>query len=409
MYTLVSAIGVPKGLNKRWQVITLTTITVAQLFSNYRRVQVTLTPPSSSTHVYLDLAAIASGYATYTGTMAALLTSLGSTALPTTTTGVVMSERSATFSDAFKAGYNVTPVDTNNAISLILPNGQLPNLRLSRQDIRIDYNYFQANCLVNVNGFYHRTSTDGVNGIVVKDGMKSLVRSGQNQVGIWSFTKLGGITVVPVTTAMVDDTVVNAPLINLGIPLTGKSVFMVLGGYYVPIDATVLSQVSGNTFRLNFTQIDLVNRYYESSNYIDLSSILVGTPATNPNQIVVADLTTATAVAAWLALSQTYFVVVNCAETFTQTQFIKRTGIPNLYISYTQPLYPLALALGRHPPYWSTYEDSQYAISIYDNSIGNLLYNTTNPPGISTSGATQPGSPGLLSEAYFIQVGSDVQ
>ena len=160
MYTLVSAIGVPVGLNKRWQTIDLTTITVANLFRTYRKAQVTLTPPGVSTHVFLDIANIASTYATYTGTFSALLTSLGNVALPTTTTGFVLNERSATFSDAFKAGYNVTPVDTDNAISLNLPNSQLPNLRLSRQDIRIDYNYFQANCLVNVNGYYHRTSTD---------------------------------------------------------------------------------------------------------------------------------------------------------------------------------------------------------------------------------------------------------
>ena len=407
MYTVVNAIGVPLGLNERWQVVDLTAYTVAQLFTDFRIVQIELTPQGATSNVYLQLSAIASTYASYSGLFSALLASIGNTALPTTTTGYVLNERSAIFADAFKAGYTVTPVDTSNVVPPYTPSSQLPNVRLTRTDIQIDYNYMAANCLVNVNGYYHATSTDGVNGVVVANAMKSLELSGQNQIGLWNFGQVASFTSMPITPAMVNYSVVAQPVVNLGIDLTGKSVALILGGYFVFIDNSVLTQVGASSFQINFTQIDLANRYYESANYIDVSSILAATPAANPNQIVVSDLTSPTAVAAWLAMSQTFFVVFNTAEMFQQQQFVKRSGIPQLYLSYTPPLYPMALSLGRHPPYWSVKDAGQWALTIYDNSIGNLLYSGTTGS-ISTSGANQPGSPGLLQEAYLVQVGSDV-
>ncbi len=410
MYTVVTAIGVPFGLNQRWQTVDLTAYTVAELYNTFRRIQITLMPVGATVAVYLDLAAIAATYGTYNYPFATLLTSIGATALPTTLTGILLNKNSALYKDAFKAGYTVTPVSATNVVNPFVPNIVVPNVRLTRSDIKIDYNFFQANCLVNVNGYYHQTSTDGINGVMVTDAMKSLVRSNQNQLAIWNFSTVGALTVIPVTPAMVTTTAPGtptAPLLNLGIDLTGKSVFMILGGYLMLVDGTVLTQLATSTFQLNFALIDLVNRYYESINYIDIDSILATTPATNPNQIVITDLTTPTAISAWLALTQTFFVVVNTAELYTQQLSVKRIGTPNQYISYQKPTSPLVLALGRQPPYWDLYEDRQWLLSIYDNNIGNLLYYSTTS-GVSTSGGCQPGTPGNLQEAYLLEIGSDI-
>ena len=410
MYTVITAIGVPFGLNQRWVVIDLTAYTVAQLYTTFRRVQITLLPTGATVAVYLNLATIATTYSNYNFPFATLLTSLGSTALPTTTTGLILNKNSAFYKDAFKAGFIITPVTSTNTIIPFLPNIVLPNIRLTRTDIKIDYTYLQANVLVNVNGFYHQTTTDGINGVMVIDAMKSLVRSQQNQLALWNFGKVGTVTQVPITTEMVSTATPatpTAPVITLPMTLVNQSVFLILGGYLVPVDGTTLTQLGSSTFQLNFALIDLVNRYYESINYIDIDSVLATTPPTNPNQIVIADLTTPTAIAAWLALTQTFFVVVNTPELYMQKLGVKRIGTPNQYITYQRPTSPLVLALGRQPPYWDIQEDRQWLLSIYDNNIGNLLYYSTANT-LSTNGACQPGTPGNLQEAYLLEIGSDI-
>lgn len=410
MYTVVTAIGVKFGLNQRWQVIDLTFYTVAQLYSVFRRVQITLVPTGSEVPVYLDLTTIASTYSTYNFTFAVLLASLNNAALPTTPTGISLNKNSALYKDAFKAGFTITPVSASNVVSPVVPTTSLPNLRLTRSDIKIDYTYFQANCLVNVNGYYHQTSTDGINGVMVTDGMESLLRSNQNQLAIWNFSSVGPVTVLPITPEMISTTspgTPTAPLITLTEPINNQALFLVLGGYMVFVDGAILTQLSGSTFQLNFALIDLVNRYYESINYINIDSVLAGTPPVNPNQVVIADLTTPTAIAAWLALSQTFFVAIDNPEVYMQKQAIKHIGTPNQYITYQKPTSPLVLALGRQPPYWDVQDDRQWLLSVYDNNIGNLLYYTTTS-GVSTSGSCQPGTPGNLQEAFLLEIGCDI-
>lgn len=408
MYTAVSAIGVPLGLNKRWQVIDLTQYPVAQLYSQFRIVQITLTPPGATDNVYLRLSDIASTYTTYAGYFTDLLTDIGNTTLPTTPTGIILNLRSALFMDAYRAGFRADPVDDNNYLSAILDVRQLPNVRISREVPSIDYQGLVSTCLFNVNGYYHLATTDGTNGIMIKDAIKSLLVSNQNQLGLWNFKNVTTLSTMPITSPMTAAISGGVAQVNLGIDLTNKTVALVLGGYFMMVNNTSLSPLGGSLYSIDFNQIDLVNRYYESANYLDVSTILAATPPANPNQVVISDLISDTAIAAWLAMNQTFFVVFDTPEMFSQQQFVKKIGIPNLYISYTEPKYPLALALGRHPPYWSNVELGQWAVKIYDNNIGNLLYNTATASSLSTSGSNQPGTPGNLQNAYMLQVGTDI-
>ena len=347
MYTIVQALGVPFGLNKRWQIIDLTQYTVAQLYINFRIVQIQLLPVGVTTPVFLLLSSIVNQYGTFQQPFQSLLTAIGNNTLPTTDTGLVINQQRALFVDAYRSGFKIVPVDENNSIPVDVDTYLLPNVRITRDDI-------------------------------------------------------------PITVSMINNTLPTSPVINLPIDVSNKTVFLVLGGYFMQIDGTVLQQVSNSSFQINFNLIDLVNRYYESINYLVLDSILEDTPPNNPNQIVISDLTTPSAINSWLTLSQSFFVVLDCAEVYTQKQYIKRIGIPNQYISYTRPDFPLVLELGRQPPYWLLEECNNYLLSIYNNPIGDLLYETTNPIGITTSGVDQPGSPGKLQEAYLLEIGTDL-
>lgn len=387
--------------------VDLTTLTVAQLFSQYRILQIRLTPPNTNTDVYLLLSDIVNDYATYSGYFSDLVAGLNGASLPTRTDSIALNSRSAAYTDAYQAGFAATPVDANNIHPVVSDVRQLPNVRISRNIPPISYGQLINTCLFNVNGYYHSATHPDDDGIMIKDAVSSLLISGQNQIGIWSFANVATLTTLAVTPAMctINQGVAN---INLGVDLTNKTVAMVIGGYFTWIDNDVLTQIGPQQCQVNFNRIDLVNRYFESANYLDISSILALTPAANPDQIVIADLVSDTAVAAWLAMSQTFFVIFDKKEMYMERQFVKKIGIPNVYLSYSKPKHPLALSLGRHPPYWTNQEAGQWTLKIYDNNIGNLLYNTAIAESTSANGANQPNTTGPLQNAYLIQVGTDI-
>ena len=411
MYTAQAAIGVRLGLNQRWEVIDLTAWVVADLFSTFRRVQLTLLPAGSTTPVYFDLSTLAASYATYPGLVSAMLSALGSTTLPTTLTGLRLNSQKAVYGDAFSKGYTANPVSTVNTVDPGVEGLKQPNIRLTNTQIAVDYQQMFDYCLVNINGYYHRVDTDGTNGLMVIDAMKCVVKANQNQIGLWSFTEVGALTQVPITSGMVttSSSQTQASTVTLPVDPTGKSVFLILGGYLVLVDGTALTQISHNGYTIDFSRLSIVDRYYESLNYLDLSSLGVNTPSTNGSVLAVTDLTTPAMMLKWLLLSQSFFVVVDTPELYSQTLAVKRTGLPMLYTTYQQPRSPLVLELGRHPPYVVKEEVNQYSLSLYNNTVGNKLY-YSNVAGynLSTSGANMPGMPGHLSQAYLLELGRDV-
>lgn len=409
MYTAQAAIGVRFGLNKRWEEIDLTAWTVANLFRTFRLCQLTLLPPGISVPVYANLQQLAATYGTYTGTVAQMLTALGSASLISSPTPWSLDNQKAYFVDYGLAGYKATPVSSVNTIDPTIPDIDQPNVRLTNPLKVVDYLTFFQNCLVSVNGFWHLSDTDGTNGVMVVDANKSLVKSGQGQIGLWNFEAVAPITYVPITPSMVDTSVSQIATVTLPGNLSGQSVFLILGGYLVWVDGVALTMVGPNAFKIDFTQLNMVDRFFESGNYIDLTSLGLQPSPNNVNQISIANLTTPAAILAWLQLSQSYFVVVACPELYSQTLAVKRSGFPNLYYTYQTPVSPLQLETGRMPSYWPTQCDGQWELALNSNVIGNkLYYENPLPSWISSSGANMPGMPGHLANAQLFEVGRDV-
>lgn len=410
MYTLIAAIGIPFGLNKRWETIDTSSVSVASLYQKYRQVQLELMAPNSTDPAYLNMAAIANLYATYSGTLSALFIELQDTALPTHLTPITLSHRSAKYVDVFKAGYNVMPVSNLNTKPNTLSDRECPDVRLTRDDTRVSYQYFQESCLVNVNGLYHRTKTDGINGVQVIDGMRSQAKSGQNQMAMWNFSRLGKLAQYKPTEADFQINADGTVLVTLPAQHANKTTFLILGGYFQTVDGIVLTQISANSYLINFKQLPLLQRYYESSNFLDLNAVTQTTTQTDQIPLVVEQLYTPQALTQWLLLSQTFFAILNCTNVYIEKQAIKRIGIPNQYITYTDPTSALVLSTGRHPPYWVTTEAGQYSLTIYNNPLGLFLYDTAlTTPAVTGSPASAFSIDRRSRSAYFLEIGSDVR
>jgi hypothetical protein len=405
MYTAVSAIGVRLGIDKKWEVITLADWTLQTLYGTFRKVQITLLPPSSTTPVYLDLENVRNVYATFPGTVSYLLTLLGAAALPTTTTGITLNTKTARFKDAFKSGYEIKPVTDANVDDPLLPNTAKNGLRLTRFIPVTNYTYMQSACMVSINGFYHSTQTDGTSGLFVPKGMVSLRKSGQNQVGLLHFGNVGSLQYVPIVTSMVSQVNPARPVINLGIDLTGKSVMLVLGGYLHVLDTEIMQRVAASSYRLDFTKVPMLERFFESRKYLDLSMLPVDTTPVNLDQISASDVTSDAFILAYLQLTQSFFVIVDTEQLYIQKHYVKRSGMPDVYTAYQEPRYPLVTGLGRHPEYWSVKEDGQYSLTVYDAVIENKIFNSTQAEFlISVDNANWPSWRGYISQAYLLQL-----
>jgi hypothetical protein len=303
------------------------------------------------------------------------------------------------FKDAFKAGYSISRV-TNNFLTGNL-NDSKPNVMMSRRDT--DYNNFYKNALVTINGHFHITDTDGVNGIYVLDAGKSLSISKQNQIGIHSFKSIGNIKVVRFDKSdMVtnDDCTIK---FKINESLENKTVIISLCGYLTFQENMKFYPTGDNVFKIDFNNLNMLDRFYELLKYIDLSSLPISFGINNCTQISKDQLLTDENIIALLGLSQSFIVIVDSPKLDISRRYVKRVGVPGCYSSYTKPELPLVCGLGRYVEYWSVEEDGVHNLSVYDNVVERYLYDTNiNMP--SVDNRYDPRYSQRVSDAYFVRI-----
>jgi hypothetical protein len=411
MYTATDAIGVKKGVNQKWQTIDLDAITVSSMFDQYRKVYLTLQTGQPLITVYLDMDTVRDQYSTYAYTVHQLLVDILNESLPTIDNLPVINTRRARYMDAFRAGYNAQPFDRLYGENTPVLNR--PDAIIRRQDPVVNYELFYKTTLVSVNGFYHRTDIHSSNGILIYDAGLCLRKSNQNQLGLLTFHGMCEIQSHSITSEMIRPAIEgaslsNATYIHTNLDLTNKSILFVIGGYMHTL-SNIVSRVGDNVFKIDFSNYPLFDRFYEMYHHLDTSNFNLSTSSVNPYQVSTEELQSNENIIALLTMSQSFMVVLDCPEIYTEVNYVRKTGYPGCYISYTDPAYPLVTGLGRHNEYWYREEDGQYALTVYDNAVANRIYNTVNPYlENSISDSRQPTDPVYLSGAYLLMIARDI-
>lgn len=411
MYTATSATGIKKGVNQRWQTLDISTITVANLYDQYRKVYLTLQTGTPAVTVYLDMDAVRPDYSTYPNTIAQWLIDILDTSLPTTATLPFINTRAARFMDAFRAGYSVRPYSALYGENVSVADRV--DALLTRASPVANYSLFYDTTLVSVNGFYHRTDTNTTDGIVVYKGAESVKKSNQNQIGLLTFEGMCSIRTVPFTEPMIyrqdpDIPLSQAAYINTGIDLTNKSVIFVIGGYMHFVQ-DIITKVGDSLFKIDFSNYPLLDRFYEMRSHLNVSAFNLSVSTVNPDQIAVAELQTDENILTLLLMNQSFMVVLDAPYIYIEKNYVRGTGYPATYIGYTVPNRSLVTGLGRHNEYWYRHEDGQYILTVYDNAVSNKIYNTVNPYFENSVGDSElPTDPAYLSGAYFVEIGRDI-
>jgi hypothetical protein len=411
MYTLLSAIGEPRDGESRWRSIDIGSMQLPDIYANYENVFAILGNTFFSYEVSLDLAAIRDQYGSLSKTFNQFLADLGNLALPTSTELPQLNTRYAKYADGFHAGYKIQPTHPTYAPDAQLPPSERTWLHLTRPGT--DYALFGRSCLVSVNGYYHMSETDAA-GVYVKEGNKSAVLSGHNQLGIYSFREVGAIRQVAITEEMIYKPQGEGQMryrahLDVGEDISNKSLFLVLGGYLHAYDALTFHRTGDTTVVVDFNNLPLLERYQESRHYLDFSGMPYERWDRNESVIAVDDFLSDENLTAYLTLAQSFFVILDTPNIFVTKQDLHRTKMPGAFISYTPPVYPLVVGHGRTANYWYTYEDTQYSVTCVDSFLHDRVFNKTDPYKRRNIGDSRvPETPVSHSPGYFLQIGRDI-
>jgi len=415
-YTLISMTGVKRGINQFWQPIGLFDYNIQSLFSEFRRVVMKLNDGSSV--CYADLHQLQAQYAQWPDTLAALLGSLVS--IVSTTTPPVINLQTAKWNHAGRANYAVLAWDAVYKDSI--PVADRSDMLLTRDVADMDYQMLYKNCLVTVNGLYHLTDTNGTDGLIVYGGAKTARQSGTQAVGIHSFLPLGGLTVKPITTSMVFKRMTpemiagtmpvpgykDLATITLPPEALGKVVMVVIGGYLHTPDSGVLRRVSDTEVEVVMSQLPIYERYFESSRYLDMSSL--GLTHAAAGFVDVAELTSDAVMLKYLTMKQSFIVILNQASIFVNTFPVQKANVLGEYRTYNRPIYPLRAGLGRCPEYWWSRNDraKHWELQCYGAAERKMIFDTTDPYQLTRiTDTAYPADPEQLHQASFLEIGCD--
>lgn len=411
MYQLVSAIGKTFANKGRWITVDAGGMTLADIYSVYSSFKITLTNPIFPQRVCLDMKDIRFKIIDFTVTFNQYLIDIADMTLPTSNVLPVFNTRYAKYSDVFRAGYSVMPVDRTASPDAELPPGAKEWLMLSRPNT--DYTLFYNSCMVSVNGFFHYLDGN-VNGVWVVDGMKSSTISNNNQISMLSFNGLGKLTYIPIKPSMVykqndRQDMSSTCYVNVGQDITNKTVILVIGGYMHLLDPKTFYRVGNNLLRVDFSNFPLLERYMESRKYIDMSSLPIERTIRNDSQIGIEDFMRDENIIAYMTLSQSFIVLLDNPDVFKEEQSLRTTPMPGMLISYVKPTWPLFNGVGKVADYWDVLEDGQWAISCIDNLYHNRIFDTVNPFEQNSVGDSRvPQDPAFLNRSYFLKIGADI-
>lgn len=411
MYQLDSAIVKPIESSGRWRTMDIGNVQLRDLFRDFKRVIATLIHPSLQNKVSFELGQYLTKLGGNSLTFNQWLIQNGNNTLPTSTDLPVINTRYAKFSDAIRSGYLATPTHPTISPTSPVPIEERTDLLLTRAST--DYQLVKKHCLANVNGFYHRTDVSSA-GLYIVDGMKSCLKSRRNEVGLLSFLELGELDFITLTDDMVythrpEQRLANNCYFDTGVDLSQKTVMLVLGGYLHLLDKSAFFRISNSAFGFDFSQIPLIERYYESCNVLDLSVLEMESTPHNPAQISINNLYSDEVIRRYMTMSQSFLVVLDKTDIFVESIAVEDSPFPGTYTSYANPVYPLTVGCGRHEVYWPRKEYDRYSITVNNTWHGDYTSKTVKTRDLhSVSDAQQPALGYRNDFAQFMLIGTDV-
>ena len=292
--------------------------------------------------------------------------------LPTTRNKPVYHQETVKYSDAFRAGFKVDRIGRFMTLDANVSDADKVDLLL-RKNVP-DKNVLYTKMVATVNGFTHRVFPHN-DGVALAGGGTTFNNTGINTCGVLSFGLACKVRQFEIKENMIAPTSSTVPLhhellINLGEPLHNKTVMLSIGGYLF-VNKGVGEVVNPETgiILVKLIKLDLVKMILNSVGKIDLDPI--GVFPTNRvssyNKVRVEDIKSDICVKKYMTLPQSFIIVAdtNCIQ--TEYSELSVTGLPGVYESKTEPMYPVVNSQGMLPEYWKTHGEDYWTLRFADD------------------------------------------
>lgn len=293
----------------------------------------------------------------------------------------VYKQETVAYSDAIKADFKIDRVGRYLPVTAVTSDLDKVDLLL-RKNIP-NRNELYTKVIATVNGFTHRVFPHE-DGIALANGGETFNNTGINTVGILSFSKACTISQHEITENMLTPSTSTTPLykeliINLGMPLINKTIMVSIGGHLM-INNGVADIVNAETgiILVKLGKIDLVKMIFNSVGKINLDPL--GVFATNRgityNKVRVNDLQSDICVKKYMTLPQSFVIVADTQCIQIDYIDVETTGLPSVYESKQEPIYPLVSSQGLLPEYWKIRGEDHWSIRLYDDVTKRKMYLT---------------------------------
>lgn len=255
-------------------------------------------------------------------------------------------------------------------------------------DLAISSSEDLSNCLVAVNGVFHRTSVLN-NVLYALDGFRTIRLSGRKDVTLVDTSRVGGHTIIPLTTTNVKQTNYNDwATITLDQSIAGKTVFLVVDGYFYHRHSDVLMFADDTHIKVRTNKLPLIQQFrhnprtiyqpdrygqdvtQNSRKYLDafedifLDSRSVSTSTFKTQAFQYSRLTN----------YHSFLVVMNSPNLYTIATDVVPTGTPQFYTDQSNRIVSgmLTYGCGLCPSYliWKDpFERKSIFISAQDNDV----------------------------------------
>lgn len=382
MYQLITAYTRIDRRKDQWVETDIRLLPIRDLKQHYPEAWLIITYPAldgKRQGLYFDDVVNMTVEASQTTTVAQWLTGLGNTTLPLRDTYPSFASRFVKYINAWYGNFSIIPVNESYREEPEISKFDKKHLKISHPSM--DGPTLRKRAMVSINGYFHFTEY-APDGIIVHDGNQSIRHANDNQIGIHSFADVGEINYVDITTDMITNVRGDAPLregVYVTIPdtveLKNKTVLLVANGYLQALGKGY-TRVGLNTFRIQLSNLMLLERFYQTRAFMDMSDAPRTVYETNEELLSVNEIHADDMILWLLSRSQTFFVVVDVPSMFHELEPVEHLQLPGRFMDYTANNYPLIGAYGRGLEYRQlTYPGEHYVLATTPNLRYNFDFN----------------------------------
>lgn len=358
MYQYVSALLCKVGLNHFFEPVNISLLTTQQIATRFKEGYIVLTNPQLTSPLYVNFKDLLHGVMPLNDqTFERWLMGMVPNSIPASVNEPVLTENHVYFMDAFQTGCAVQRLDPNdNTLDTTgKPPEDLTDCYITKPHITLDA--LTHHSLVSINGLLHNYAP-AFQGIQVRDATKSLNKTGNISIGLWSFNSVGRVDMYAITEAMLSKNnpaidYVDETLILLGQDITNKSVILSMGGYPIICSSMVkvVNPVIG-LIRVSFEHFNLVEAVLNSVDLIDLTPLELTRWNGTDGVYSISEINSDAVIVRYLTkLSNSFIAVIDTPSLYIRKEKLS-TEVPTILQTFTQPETPLMDQYGRVPEYW---------------------------------------------------------